>query len=300
MNLPYKEKSMERAKRNLVTEALESIEDVATLPEVTVKIIEIVDNDESRPEELYEVINHDPALVSRVLKVVNSAFYGLPGQVSNIERAISLLGLAAIKNIALASSMGKMFKSGKDTGLFNAMELWEHSLAVAIVAKKIGDAMGRHYSSDELFMTGLIHDIGLIAEAQIFPDKVSRVCEVCSSGENEFLQAEEEIIGATHQDFGNLLTLKWRFPTALRTAISCHHSYRSCDDGIAGELAAILYCADTFCCSASAGFSLTAAGQELSPGLFDTLKINPEQLKAIQDGLAEDLEDALAVFSSDD
>ncbi|MFQ5494669.1 MAG: HDOD domain-containing protein, partial [Phycisphaerae bacterium] len=94
----------------VVDKAIASIGDLATLPEVTIKIIEIVEDPKSTARDLHEVIKNDPALSVKILKVVNSAFYGLPGQVASVDRAIILLGLSAVKNIAIAASIARLFK----------------------------------------------------------------------------------------------------------------------------------------------------------------------------------------------
>src|SRR3990172_10778492 len=93
----------------IVEKALGNIGDIATLPEVTIKIIEIVEDHKSTARDLHEVIKNDPALSVKVLKVVNSAFYGLPGQVASVDRAIILLGMSAVKNIAIAASIARLF-----------------------------------------------------------------------------------------------------------------------------------------------------------------------------------------------
>ena len=89
---------------SVVTKAVQGISHIATLPEVTVKIIELVEDPTSTAQDLHKIISNDPALCSRILKVVNSAFYGLPRQIGSINRAIVLLGLNAVKNIAIAAS----------------------------------------------------------------------------------------------------------------------------------------------------------------------------------------------------
>lgn len=292
------EKNTMRGK-DIVREALASIEDIATLPEVTMKIIKVVDDADSHPDELYQVIKHDPALVSRVLRVVNSAFYGLPGQVSNIRRAIALLGLAAIKNIAIAASMGKMFHSSSGQGAFNPQDLWKHSMAVAVAARKICNVTGQNLSGDEMFMTGLIHDLGLIVESQVFGDKLSGVCESSNNLECSFLELEQEIIGANHQDFGDALTLKWRFPRQIRAGVSYHHTPGMLDGGTR-KLAALLFCADTICCRQGLGFSHTAVNQEPDPEILQWAGMEAENIPEVVEGLAEDVEDALSVFSPED
>src|SRR5215510_15183064 len=97
----------------MVTEALAKVTAIATLPEVTSQIIKTVEDPKSSAAQLHKLIAHDPALVTRILKVVNSSFYGLPGQIGSIERAIVLLGLNAVKNIAVAASLGQMFRGAK-------------------------------------------------------------------------------------------------------------------------------------------------------------------------------------------
>ena len=96
----------------IISEAVNSISHIATLPEITLKIIELVDNPRSTAQDLNKLISNDPALVSRILKVVNSAFYGLPGQIGSINRAVVLLGLNAVKNIVIAASLTKLFRGG--------------------------------------------------------------------------------------------------------------------------------------------------------------------------------------------
>src|SRR5450755_745441 len=93
-----------------VSEIIRKVTTIATLPEVTVRIIKTVEDPKSSAQQLHKIVSHDPALVTRILKVVNSAFYGLPGQIGSIDRAIVLLGLNGIKNIAVAASLGQLFR----------------------------------------------------------------------------------------------------------------------------------------------------------------------------------------------
>jgi len=98
--------------QKIITDAVNDVSHIATLPEITVKIMELVEDPNSTAHDLHLVISNDPALSARVLKVVNSAFYALPGQIGSINRAIVLLGLNAVKNIAIAASLAKLFRGG--------------------------------------------------------------------------------------------------------------------------------------------------------------------------------------------
>src|SRR6202167_4446621 len=96
-----------------IIEVVRKVSALATLPEVTAKIIQTVEDPKSTAAKLHAIVTHDPALVTRILKVVNSAFYGLPGQIGSVERAIVLLGLNAVKNLAVAASLGQLFRGLK-------------------------------------------------------------------------------------------------------------------------------------------------------------------------------------------
>src|SRR5450432_2415876 len=136
-------------------ESVRKITTIATLPEVTSRIIQTVEDPKSTPAQLHKLVSNDPALVTRILKVVNSSFYGLPGQIGSIERAIVLLGLNAVKNIAVAASLGQLFRGAKLCEGFTAKDLWTHCVAVAVTARAMSKEM-RLALADEAFLAGMI------------------------------------------------------------------------------------------------------------------------------------------------
>ncbi|HEY7086534.1 MAG TPA: HDOD domain-containing protein, partial [Tepidisphaeraceae bacterium] len=159
----------------LVAKAISKVSAIATLPEVTVQIIKTVEDPKSSAAQLHKLIAHDPALVTRILKVVNSSFYGLPGQIGSIERAIVLLGLNAVKNIAVAASLGELFRGTKLCDGFTAKDLWTHCIGVAITARHIAREL-KVPIADEAFLAGMIHDVGIIVALQTWPAQVVQVC----------------------------------------------------------------------------------------------------------------------------
>ncbi|HRX86876.1 MAG TPA: HDOD domain-containing protein [Phycisphaerae bacterium] len=276
--------------------ALAAVGEIATLPEVTVKIIEVVEDPKGTARDLHEVIKKDPALSAKVLKVVNSAFYGLPGQVASVDRAIVLLGLSAVKNIAIAASISRLFNSAHKSDLFDARELWRHSVAVGVAAKKISQAAGDLAGHEEMFLAGLIHDLGLLIERQAFPDKLNEVVRAKLDTQENFLEIEQRIIGATHQDFGDALTTRWKFPRHLRAAVGFHHN----PDDLAAELkriGMIVHCADVLCCQEGHGFSLTADDAEFTEELLNGVGITVEKLVEVRDNMLPELEEASAMLS---
>jgi HD-like signal output (HDOD) protein len=275
----------------LIDKALSSIGDIATLPEVTIKIIEIVEDPKSTARDLHEVIKRDPALSVKVLKVVNSAFYGLPGQVASVDRAIILLGLSAVKNIAIAASIARLFKGKRISEHFSAADLWRHSLAVAVAARSLGKCSPHPVMPDELFVAGLIHDIGVLVERQTFPDQFADVISRCMTEHADFLEVEREVIGADHQAFGVGLTTKWKFPRHLRAAVGFHHS----PEAVSAELkniATLVQTADILACQQKIGFYLTADEKQVCDETLEVLGLSREQLESVAAELPDQLADA--------
>jgi HD-like signal output (HDOD) protein len=127
----------------VVTSAIRKVTTLATLPEITSRIVMTVEDPRSTASQLHKIISHDPALVSRILKVVNSAFYGLPGQIGSVERAIVLLGLNAVKNLAVAASLGQLFRGVKLCEGFTAKDLWTRARQTIEGAAGRGGLPGR-------------------------------------------------------------------------------------------------------------------------------------------------------------
>lgn len=275
----------------VVDKALASIGDIATLPEVTIKIIQIVEDPKSTARDLHDVIKNDPALSVKVLKVVNSAFYGLPGQVASVDRAIILLGLSAVKNIAIAASIARLFQGKRISAQFSAADLWRHSVAVAVAARGIAKASPHPAMHDEIFVAGLIHDIGTLVERQAFPDEFAEVIRRCSDADQDFLACEREVIGADHQSFGIGLTTKWKFPRHLRAAVGYHHT----PDATSPELkniATIIHVADVMCCAEKLGMHLTAHRETYTPEMLELLGVTQGQLDQIRAELPDKLTEA--------
>src|SRR5688500_4757827 len=188
-----------------IAETVKKVTTIATLPEVTNQIIKTVEDPKSTAGQLHKIVSHDPALVTRILKVVNSAFYGLPGQIGSIERAIVLLGLNAVKNIAVAASLGQLFRGAKLCDGFTPKDLWTHCIAVGVAARDLARQM-KLPMADEAFLAGMIHDMGVLVALQVYPEEVRRVCETAKMDPTKsFCELEREILGVDHQQLGMAL-----------------------------------------------------------------------------------------------
>ena len=161
---------------SIVETSLQKIKNIATLPVLARKIMQLTEDPKSTAEDVHKVITSDPALSIRILKVVNSSFYGLPRQIDSIHRAFLLLGRNAVKNIAIAASVHKVFQSERIGPDFDARDLWTHSIAVATGARGLALKAALDLP-DEAFLAGLIHDVGIMVEMQACRQKFSEMIE---------------------------------------------------------------------------------------------------------------------------
>lgn len=245
-------------------EAVRKLTTIATLPEVTARIIATVEDPKSTASQLHKLVAHDPALVTRILKVVNSSFYGLPGQIGSIERAIVLLGLNAVKNIAVAASLGQLFRGAMLCEGFTAKDLWTHCVAVAVVAREIA-RQSKAPIADEAFLAGMIHDVGMLVSMQQWPERLREVCETSTREGRPFREVENEILGVDHQALGLALTEQWRFPRPCQLVAGFHHEPATLGDDNR-QLVSMVHAADVICCQSKHGFTLTARGETLEDG----------------------------------
>ncbi len=282
-----------------VSRAIEGISHITTLPEVTLKIIELVEDPTSTAQDLHNVISNDPALCSRILKVVNSAFYGLPRQIGSMNRAIVLLGLNAVKNIAIAASLTKLFRGGELSPGFSARNLWIHCVATAAGSKLICDEL-KLGLSDEAFLAGLIHDIGIMVEVQAMRHELTQVFEEMTFDSDgapqcDMREVEKRVLGADHTAFGAGLCEAWKFPKSFGYVTRNHHNPSELPEGHR-MLTSIVYVADRLSGQLDYGFRTDLVHLEISSADLDALGLTNEQLERVKGSLPQAFEDIEATF----
>ncbi len=282
-----------------VESAITGISHIATLPEITLKIIELVEDPTSTAQDLHNIISNDQALCSRILKVVNSAFYGLPRQIGSINRAIVLLGLNAVKNIAIAASLTKLFRGGEICPQFAARDLWVHSIAVAAGSKLICDEL-KMGLADEAFLAGLIHDIGIMVEVQALRHELVSVFEEMTFDDDnnptcDMREIEARILGADHQAFGAGLCEAWKFPQSFTYVTEHHHNPMELPEPNR-TLTSIVYVADRLAGAADYGFRSDLQSLEISPDALDEIQLSAEKLEIIKSNLPQAFEEIEMMF----
>ncbi len=284
----------------VIEAAIREISHIATLPEITVKIIELVEDPSSTAQDLHNVISNDPALCSRILKVVNSSFYGLPGQIGSINRAIVLLGLNAVKNIAISASLAKLFRGGELCPNFAARDLWQHSIITATAAKLVADELSMGIP-DEAFLSGLIHDIGVMVEMQYDREKLVNVVGQLKVGSDgaptvDMLATETTVFGANHQQFGAALCGKWKFPAVFAQVCGHHHKPTELPAG-SRVLPCMVHIADRLAGAYTKGYRLDLISLAPDPAALDEIKLTPTKLPTLQEKLAKNLSETAALLA---
>jgi HD-like signal output (HDOD) protein len=172
------------------------------------------------------VIEKDQAIVSKILKLVNSAFFGLSSRVSNIPHAVMLLGFNAIRNAVVSVSVINAFDKNSFPAEFEITEFWKHSVSVAVISRVLAEK-SRLHSPDECFIAGLLHDVGKLVLCQYLPDLFAQVLQVKYKANHlDFYEAENSSIPTNHAQIGSFLGKKWKLPSGLVDTIRMHHKIK--------------------------------------------------------------------------
>jgi HD-like signal output (HDOD) protein/CheY-like chemotaxis protein len=195
--------------------------ELPTLPGIAIKILGAVGKNQTNLKEIADILSTDPPLSAKVLKLINSSFYALPTKITSVQRAINLLGLNTVKNLALSFSLLDDYKN-KDDGYFDYTVFWKSSLVSALAAKTIAQKTFPDFGEDAFFL-GLLHNIGILALLQCFPDKYFLVLEKIKDGHCTYHEAEDDIFGFNHMDVGRYLAKSWGLPETFIAPIGHHH-----------------------------------------------------------------------------
>ncbi|UCD78379.1 MAG: HDOD domain-containing protein [Desulfobacterales bacterium] len=196
-----------------------------SLPTTVIKVLETCNDPNTSAYDLKRVVSLDPVLTGRVLKLINSAYYSLGRPLTSLTRAIILLGINNVKNLALSFAILDNFKHKRTGRSFSADEFWTHSLGVGVVAKSLA-ALKEIPSAvrEEFFIAGLLHDLGKLPLRTQFPAEYCSVWESARRHDHQLYQCEMRHLGVDHCAVGQLIAQKWRLGPSLVESLSHHHN----------------------------------------------------------------------------
>ncbi|MCP4686574.1 MAG: HDOD domain-containing protein [Desulfobacterales bacterium] len=262
------------------------------LPPTVTKVIEICNDMNSSPTDISRIISLDPVLTGKVLRLINSAYYGLVHEISSIVRAIIMLGMNTVKNLALSTAVLSGLKKSDDSIALDMEDFWRHCLGVGVISKLIASHRGVGQNRlEEYFIAGLLHDIGKIPLNSLFPDEYKEVVALSGKAGRAFYQYEYDAMEIDHSTVGAMIMKSWNLRAEITDTITHHHTL----DLYEGEHRGILYTvalANYFTNHLRIGFSGDANPEEIAPEIMDHLGIELDYLEKIEDMVYEEIDKA--------
>lgn len=195
--------------------------ELPSLPAIVVRLNELLAKGLPSMGQIAELVSEDPALAARVLRLVNSPLYPFRNNIDSVQRATTLIGVRELRNLALAASVGKLFR-GIDNPLVTMEQFWRHSLYVALLCRGIGEAAGQR-EVDRYFVMGLLHDLGELVLFRQLPEQVREAADYSQTHHLPLADAERHVIGFNHADVGAELMRHWHLPDNIVAAVGGHH-----------------------------------------------------------------------------
>jgi len=185
------------------------------------KVLEICSRPDTAPNDLNRVISLDPVLTGQVLKLINSAYYSLMNKVTSLTRAIIMLGLNTVKNLALSTAIIRSVGQSKKSKVLPIKKFWAHSIGVGVTAKLLAGVLEIPLGErEEFFVAGLLHDLGKVP----FGDEYAAVLMQTKEQQRPLVVVERDAMDVDHQEVGKMIAEKWKLNSAITEAICFHHA----------------------------------------------------------------------------
>lgn len=277
---------VQTGKRNAIFNELQTITDLPTLPTVFLNIMSLMRNPDTPIKEIARVVESDPAITMKILRLINSSFYGLARTVDSVHQAIVLLGANALKNVVITISIFKVLNGkGKDT-IFDREAFWLHSIGCGLVARYLGERLRCGYD-EEGFIAGVIHDIGKVVLDKYFHDELASVIKQTHQKGITFYQAEREVLGISHTEIGAYLAENWKLPEKLVDVIARHHDFDP--DSEHAQLSALIQVSDMVTRKYHIGSGGDDLVPEVDPLVWQHLNLDQDMLEAWDEELQEEI-----------
>ena len=263
-----KTKSSPLTPKELVTGSIRLV----SLPEVCLRVNEMLDEPSVTASDLGNVISQDTSLTARLLKIVNSSYYGFQAKIETVSRAVTVVGLRELRGLVIAASAVETFSNVPDE-ILNKVRFWRHSLYCGVIARLLAEQC-HVLHSERLFVAGLLHDIGKLVIAQRLPNETQKIAQQAESeGRSEF-EVEQEILGYNHAEVGGELMRAWNMPETLFESVAYHHAPQNAEAGLMETC--LIHMANIFTDEAEQGLDMKAETPtpEINPLAWEITGLN--------------------------
>jgi len=263
-----------------------------TLPPVAIRLSKMISDENSTIKELEEIIRLDPTLVLRLLRVVNSSYYGLRHEVESIARAVAFIGMKNLRNMIVTEALKVTFHKGTHENIFSRSKLWLHCAAVSICGKMIAERIFGQKGEDA-YLCGILHDIGMIIEDQVAHDLFIKMCKTYQAESGQITEHEKEIIGIDHATIGYELAREWKLSPEVQEGIRFHH--KSLKEVSPSSITGIIQIAE-YIVSRSGYPSMPGIKVILSPPLTTYIQNNLEEFKTLAKDFPDEMSKARELY----
>ncbi len=272
------------------------VESLFSLPEIALRINEILNSSEPFNAELEEVIISDPALTAKMLKIVNSSYFGFPGTIDTISRAITIIGLQELRNLVIASSVTTCFKDISEE-LVDMDVFWYHSLTSAVIARDLAKEL-KCSNYERLFIVGLLHSIGRLIYFTQCPEQSREILSYKDQGEEVMIAKELDVLGFTHAELSAEFLKGWGLPTEIWKTIESYLDPLNAGDYIRD--ACVLHIAGKIAGSiepcATHEYDFNEIEPNIKSGVFDYLNVSASQVQSCIDDAVMQVFGLLAII----
>ena len=266
-----------------------NIGDIPTLPMVAHHLNVESQKDTFNSKILAAIIEKDPPLAAKILRLSNSAYYGFSTKVASLDRAITMLGFNTVKNLACAVAISGFFTPAQ-AGKVDLPGLWKHCLGTAACARRLVGSIAPPLA-EEAFLSGILHDIGTIIIFNNFPDLALESLRVMREKKISQSDAEKEVIGFTHEAAGAFLVSKWNFPPSFYRITRLHHNpppQEAAEGDVEGLVLMAVYAGNQLSKSMGLGVSLEPVPRGVIPAAWKSLGLEPSRLRELRGLIQQD------------
>ncbi len=258
-------------------EIAERIESFPSMPGSAAKVLSLINEPEVSASEIEELVKLDPGLTANILKVTNSAYFGLPTEVGSLKRAIVLLGLKQVVQIVTVSCVTALMDKAVAGYDLLPGELWRHSIGVSVATEILVKELNIP-KAEEIFTAALLHDVGKLILGEHVKDDLEKILSFATE-DRAFQDAEREVLGTDHAEVGSHILNAWSFPQEIVNAVRWHHDPDAADTK--SSLLDIVHVSDVLCLIIGIGVGREGLHYELSPSSIKNLGLDTATLELV-------------------